>query len=257
MMKDVYAGHVTKFHSLSLRTYWLTSSSTKCVNRRSWFYFRLMICSVFLSQWKQNQLTGALLLPLTQKSPCWSSWARLASSSASEVIKLRALWLKNLKSLSTCIAQPGINLLPPLLILEIMRTYAFRGKKKRAVTHCCVTPICMLEERCWYKWCYRGQKRAYTSGESVLGYTVKMHQGLRASPCPDLNPGLVLLILQKEEIKTESDSTALPTFCLLCFLNHVGNGLMWTVLQCFRYSLWSVLGHVKELKAWVFVTAFD
>lgn len=129
-MKDVYAGRVTKFHSLSVTTYWLTSSSTKCVNQRSWFYFRLMICSVSLPQWKQNQLTGASLLSLSQKNHCWSSWARLASSSASEVIKLRALWLKNLKSLSKCIAQPGTNLLPPLLILEIMCTYAFRGKKK-------------------------------------------------------------------------------------------------------------------------------
>lgn len=112
------------------------------------------------------------------------------------------------------------------------------GKKKRPVTHCCVTPICMLEEHCWSKWCCGGEKLAHRSGKSVPGYTVKTHQSLWARLCPDLNP-VFILILREDEIKTESDPTALPTFCLLCFLNHVGNGLMWTVLQYFGYSFWS------------------
>lgn len=129
-----------------------------------------------------------------------------------------------------------------------------KKKKKRAVTHCCVTPICMLEERCWYKWCYGGEKLAYRSGESVPGYTVKTHQSLRARLCPDLNPVLVLLVLHEDEIKTESDPTALPTFSLLCFLNQVGNGLMWTVRQYFGYSF-CVLSQGTQSMG--FVIAFD
>lgn len=33
-----------------------------------------------------------------------------------------------------------------------------------------------------------------------------------------------MLTLREDEIKTESDPTALPTFCLMCFLNDVGMG---------------------------------
>lgn len=239
-MEVVYAGSVTKFRSLSLTMYWLTFSSTKCVNQRSWCYFRLMVCSVSLPQWKQNQPTGASLLSMIQKNHCWSSWARLAPSSASEVIKLRAFRLKNAESLSKRIAQPRTNLLLPLLILEIMCTYAFRKKKKeKAVTHCCVTPICMLEERCWSKWCYGGEKLAYRSGESVPGYTVKTHQSPRARLCPDLNPLLVLLILHEVEIKTESDPTTLPAFSLPWFPNHVEMG--WCEPHC------SALGNLSGL----------
>lgn len=239
-MKDVYAGRVTKFHSLPLTMHWLTSSSTKCVNQRSWFYFRLMICSVLVPV-KTKPTDRSFVITTDPEKPLLKLVGKTCLLFCLWGYKAEGSPTEDLKSLSKCIAQPGTNLLPPLLILEIMCTYAFREKKKkRAVTHCCVTPICMLEERCWYKWCYRGQKRAYTSGESVPGYPVKMHQSLGARLCPDLNPGLVLLILQEEEIETESDSTAFPTFCLLCFLNHVRNGLLWIVPQCFRYSFGSM-----------------
>lgn len=140
--------------------------------------------------------------------------------------------------LSKCVALPGTNLLPPLLILEIMCTYAFM-KKKSAMTHFCVTPICMLEELCRYKWCYGAQKLAYKSGESVPGYPVKTHQSLQARLCPDLNPVLVLLILSKDETKMEQYHCP-PTFCLFCFLNHMEDRLIRTVQHYFRNSFWSV-----------------
>lgn len=131
-MKDVYAGRVTKFHSLPLTMHWLTSSSTKCVNQRSWFYFRLMICSVLVPV-KTKPTDRSFVITTDPEKPLlklvgktyllFCLWGYKAEGSPTE----------DLKSLSKCIAQPGTNLLPPLLILEIMCTYAFREKKKRGL----------------------------------------------------------------------------------------------------------------------------
>lgn len=192
---------------------WLTFSSTKCVNQKSWFYFRLMIPLISWLQWKQNKLIWTLLLSMTHKNQCWSSWVRLASPSAFEVMKLQAFSQKNPEPLSKHTAQPGTNLLPPLLILEIICTYAFR-KKKLSMTHCCVTPICMLEELCWYKWCYGAEKLACRTGESLPGYPVKAHQSLQARLCPDLNP--VLVLLSWIRMKSKERTIPLPSLSSPC-----------------------------------------
>lgn len=120
-----------------------------------------------------------------------------------------------------------------------MHICIYGKKKKKAMTHCCVTGKMHLLQTVLWWWKTRMQ-------EWWISAWLHSENAPKPRLCPALNPVTVLLILHKDEIKTQSGPTCgawadgsctagFWVFLLVCALSHIKKTTLWVFLIAFDY----------------------